>query len=493
MQAEQPAYTLLALAVLFAVFGALFDLWFYAIGGTGLALYLTWRYLAFRSLIDTLRVDVTRRADKAVVGRHGRVTIEITVSANRSVHGWFADVTPPGVSVVEGTTAVMLAVGPGTTYAWQYTLEAISREALVIEHSALTLDNGLFRETVRLETVPVAVERPSDAVSVEGGVSGRGAPTRAETSVHALYRTRQAGAGYEVSHLRPFATGDPLKHVNWKASARLNQLMTKEFVAEMDSAIASSTAISLVVDQSASMGRGRPGATALDFAVAAAGHFVRSAITRGNRISLVTYDDQGVSTSLAAGDSVSHISSVARSLNRAVPPAAPAGRRRIKSDVTGSDVARVKRHFAATDREEIDDDVRQFRHIILYLYTHSEGYLHSLRRSPAFNAITTSMKRSPSQSAVVLVSDLENDLSAVTEGIRLATRRGKHVYVVALFADVFEHVDDPLMAVEDLYARYEVQARRLNTLRHLPNVTVIEATSPETLQPALKEAKLAPT
>lgn len=489
MKAKDLTYLLLALAALFIALGALLNLWFYAAAGLALALYLLWRYLAFQSLIATLPLNVQRRVDKHLVTRGRQVTVEVSVSSPVPVEGFFTDVLPDGVALVEGTNRVYLILRPDEPSIVRYTLAAARREALVIERADFALDNGLFQHTIPFTTAVDEIRHPPYAVSVESG-GGTGGPSITSTSVQALYRARGASAGFEVSHLRPFEVGDPLRRVHWKASARLNQLMTKEFFSEMEGALGSSTSVSLIIDQSGTMGRGLPGATELDFAVNVAGTFVKLAVAKGNRIGLVTYDDGGVATSLRAGSSVPHVSSVVRALNE-IAPSAPARRPRRKVDVSGSDVIRIKRHFAETDEEETDEDIRHFRHVVSYLYAHGEGYFHSLRRSPAFRAIATSLERSRGQSSLVLVSDLENDLGPLTEGIRLATKRGAPVYVIALFSKVFEQFADPLLSIEQVYAAYEAHQRRIRTLEQIPNVKVIEANAAETLHPVLKEAHIA--
>jgi hypothetical protein len=273
-------------------------------------------------------------------------------------------------------------------------------------------------------------------------------------------------------------------------SARLNKLMTKDFLADVDEATGGSASISLIIDQGGTMARGPPGATELDFAVNVASHIVKSAIARGNRIGLITYDDEGVATSLGAGLSLPHASSVVRSLNE-IEPGIPLRPPRAKLDVTGTDVMRIKRHFAATAGEESDEDVRHFRHVVSYMYARGEGYLHSLKRAPAFRAIAASLRGVHGQSTIVLVSDLENDFSPLIEGIRLATNRGTRVSVVALFSKIFEQFADPLLSLEDVYAAYDAHLRRIRKLEQIPNVTVVEANTAETLQPALQEARLA--
>jgi hypothetical protein len=390
---------------------------------------------------------------------------------------------------VDGTNSADLALAAGQTVTWRYTLVMASRQSAQIERATLTVTNGLFWHTLELGPAPRVAQQSPYAVNVEGGSGGPGgAPGVTSASVQSLYRTRRTGSGTDLSHIRPFAAGDPLKRIHWKASARLNKLMTKEFLAEVDEATGGSANVSLIIDQGGTMARGPSGATELDFAVNVASAVVKSAIARGNRIGLVTYDDHGVATSLRADSSLSHASSVVRSLNE-MEPGVPLRAPRAKLDVTGADVVRVKRHFAAT--AETDEDVRHFRHVVSYMYARGEGYMHSLKRAPAFRAIAASLLRAQGQSSIVIVSDLENDFSPLTEGVRLATSRGTRVYVVALFSKIFEQFADPLLSLEDVYAAYDAHQRRMRKLEQIPNVKVIETNTAEALQPALQEARIA--
>lgn len=495
---------LLALAALFIALGALLDGWFYAGAGFALALYVVWRFFAFQAAIASLNLDVRRNADKAVVRRGGTVTIDVAVSSATPVEGRFTDVLPRGAELVDGTNSADLALAAGQTATWRYTLLMASRQSAHVQRATFTVTNGLFTHTLELGAAASVVQQAPYAVSVEGGAGGpggapgvtsgaggtEGAPGVTSVSVQSLYRTRRIGSGPDLSHIRPFAAGDPLKRIHWKASAKLNQLMTKEFLAEVDEATGASASVSIIIDQGGTMARGPPGATELDFAVNVASHVVKSAIARGNRIGLITYDDLGVATNLPADLSLPHASSVVRSLNE-MEPGIPLRAPRAKLDVTGADVVRVKRHFAATADDESDEDVRHFRHVVSYMYARGEGYLHSLKRAPAFRAIAASLKRAQGQSTIVIVSDLENDFSPLTEGVRLATSRGARVYVVALFSKIFEQFAEPLLSLEDVYAAYDAHLRRIRKLEQISNVKVIEANTAEALQPALQEARIA--
>src|SRR5207237_8379223 len=71
------------------------------------------------------------------------------------------------------------------------------------------------------------------------------------------HRHRRPGSGSELLDLRDYLPGDPPKMIAWKASARRDRLMTKEFESEVP------VRCTLFVDASASVRVGPPGRNAL--------------------------------------------------------------------------------------------------------------------------------------------------------------------------------------------------------------------------------------
>ena len=128
MKTTRLTHLLLALAALFIALGALLDAWFYAGAGFALALYVVWRFFAFRTAIAALNLDVQRNADKAVVRRGGTVTIDVAVSSATPVEGRFTDTLPRGAELVDGTNSADLALAAGQTATWRYTLLMASRQ-----------------------------------------------------------------------------------------------------------------------------------------------------------------------------------------------------------------------------------------------------------------------------------------------------------------------------------------------------------------------------
>ena len=71
MKIKDRTYLLLVLGALFVAFGTLLNLWFYAIAGFVVPLYLASRFFAFQMLISTLRVDVQQSTKRCLCDEAG--------------------------------------------------------------------------------------------------------------------------------------------------------------------------------------------------------------------------------------------------------------------------------------------------------------------------------------------------------------------------------------------------------------------------------------
>jgi len=93
--------------------------------------------------------------------------------------------------------------------------------------------------------------------------------------------SRRKGEGIEFADLRPWAAGDALKRVNWRASARLGELWVNESHPERN------TDVVLFVDSFAEARRG--GSGTLELAVRATAALVDAYVGRRDRVGLVAY------------------------------------------------------------------------------------------------------------------------------------------------------------------------------------------------------------
>ncbi|MDQ2983385.1 MAG: DUF58 domain-containing protein [Actinomycetota bacterium] len=93
--------------------------------------------------------------------------------------------------------------------------------------------------------------------------------------------SREKGEGFEFADLRPFQTGDRLRRINWRASARRNELWVNEYHAERNADVV------LFLDTFAEARRGATGT--LDQAVRAAAALAGRYLEHKDRVGLVSF------------------------------------------------------------------------------------------------------------------------------------------------------------------------------------------------------------
>ena len=121
----------------------------------------------------------------------------------------------------------------------------------------------------------------AEGVSARGGARGRCCTRRRRRSSPATSVARQKAEGIEFADLRPFAYGDRIRRVNWRASARRQELWVNEFHTERNADVV------LFLDTFAEARR--TDASTLDSAVRAAASLATAYLRRRDRIGLVSF------------------------------------------------------------------------------------------------------------------------------------------------------------------------------------------------------------
>ena len=102
------------------------------------------------------------------------------------------------------------------------------------------------------------------------------------------YRTPRHGRGLDLHGLRPYAEGDDARHIDWNATARLDEPQIREFIEDRE------LTTWLVLDRSASMVVGRPGRAKQDVLVELTLILARLLGRSGNRVGAILYDTGAV-------------------------------------------------------------------------------------------------------------------------------------------------------------------------------------------------------
>jgi uncharacterized protein (DUF58 family) len=100
-----------------------------------------------------------------------------------------------------------------------------------------------------------------------------------------IHRTRQIGLGDIFHALRPYHPGDEFRRIDWKAFARTQKLIVREYEIERN------IRVMILIDSSGSMGAGLPNNTKLDFAIRAAMLLSHMSLERKDLVGMAVYSD----------------------------------------------------------------------------------------------------------------------------------------------------------------------------------------------------------
>lgn len=209
-------------------------------------------------------------------GDRVRVTVTLTAgSPLRQVE--LHEPLPPLAELASGSNRTVLALGEGQTVQWSYELGFPGRTRATLgtlylriwEPSGLGAFEAEHRDPkpVRVYPRPVPLRLLPD-------------PLRTQTSV-GNYVSAVVGEGLELGEIRPFAPGDRVKHVNWRASLRLGRLHVTRHQEERNADVV------VMLDTLSQAGAGTT--TTLNACVRAAASLAGAYLARKDRVGLVEY------------------------------------------------------------------------------------------------------------------------------------------------------------------------------------------------------------
>ncbi len=103
---------------------------------------------------------------------------------------------------------------------------------------------------------------------------------------YGLQRSKQKGLGSEFYGMRKYVFGDQFRLIDWKASARTQKLIVREFESERD------VTVMILVDSSETMAGGAIENTKFEYAIRACMLLTKVALTRRDNIGVFTFSDK---------------------------------------------------------------------------------------------------------------------------------------------------------------------------------------------------------
>lgn len=229
------------------------------------------------------RIEAERRAAQIFsVGRANAVTIILTNRSDRTLRGTVMD------DPIDEATATGLPgefeIGPRGSVQLRYEITPTRRgkrslRAITVRYQASPL--GLLDRQERIE-LPQDIEVYPDV----HGARALEMLRRQGREDARLGSLRVRGGDTEFERLRPYTRGDEIRHVDWRASARKDDLVVRQFQAE------SNQNVVFAIDIGRAMRGEAQGLTSIDHALAAALLTADVALRGGDRAGLLTFDDK---------------------------------------------------------------------------------------------------------------------------------------------------------------------------------------------------------
>ncbi|MFX1257886.1 MAG: DUF58 domain-containing protein [Promethearchaeota archaeon] len=208
-------------------------------------------------------------------GKHSFDFIEIRDSYN-----------PKLFRLILGENFISTRIGPKDTIKFSYVLEPKVRGEYPLGPLSVTIKDRLgFNSLERIvpdSVTDILVYPPyEDIRRIEILGSKRSLQLN-----YGIQRSKQKGLGSEFFGMRKYVFGDQFRLIDWKASARTQKLIVKEFETERD------VTVMILVDSSSTMAGGAIENTKFEYAIRACMLLTKVALTRRDLVGVFTFSDK---------------------------------------------------------------------------------------------------------------------------------------------------------------------------------------------------------
>lgn len=222
-------------AVLLLVLAAVLDDPAVFFAGSAILAGIITLYLGFdRRCRDTVRsVVVSRSLERARIraGTTTGIATDITLRAPPRMEVGVAELLPPEVAVQDGTTSLSLrGSGKEETHRIRYRVIALVHGTLPVRGISLTCRDLFFQKTYLLSADRYS--GPPLQVLPQGTFAPHGSHSAMEREIEKLSAVR----GFAIRSMREYYTGDNLRHIDWKLSAKHDKLFIREYTGLMNQA-----------------------------------------------------------------------------------------------------------------------------------------------------------------------------------------------------------------------------------------------------------------
>lgn len=229
-----------------------------------------------------LTVSRTVSRDRLAVGMEATVALHLTNEGAAIALLECLDTLPPELVVVRGSNHTILSLAAGESVGLSYTVRpSLKGEFTLGPFRVRALDPlGLGVEDLVVPTTSSMIVAP--------GIESLGRATLGPRRTRPWFGhvpSRHIGAGSEFWGIREYVSGDDVRRINWKASARFDGLYSNEYQGERSGDVV------ILLDARAESAIGTPTANAVEIGVRAALGVAEHVLESKNRVGLIVQRD----------------------------------------------------------------------------------------------------------------------------------------------------------------------------------------------------------
>jgi uncharacterized protein (DUF58 family) len=233
------------------------------------------------SRLGDLRVSRRLSSPRSFGDEDVDVSIQVqNKSSHRIEHLYMEELVPRTLNLKAGLKAITISLDPGESFEWKYRISAPRRGGYFLGPiTTRTTDTMEFREArEQIGSVDQLTVLPKiEKLGILDLKARRLGPWPG------LIPSRKIGSGSEFIEVAPYSPGDELRRVNWKASAKLRQLITNKFEGEQV------TDALVVLDCSQGILSDIFDFDAMEFEVGLSASLCSQLLLQGNRVGLSVY------------------------------------------------------------------------------------------------------------------------------------------------------------------------------------------------------------
>lgn len=330
---------------------------------------------------------------------------------------------------------------------------------------------GLFRHRVALDAATAVTVDPRHARDVHVG--------QGSDEIAAGYGEHDAGrygGGLETAEIRKYIPGDEARQIDWKTTARLNELHVRE------QEPMTNRVVSLIVDHRSELGDGPDGHTKLDYLRHVALAFVDTAQEFDDAIGIYGIGNEGLTTQIAPRAEQGTYEELRTSIRELTPTAAsdrsaPSARATAPAPTTPPAPAHVRR--IAT---RLDGDTSAFGRTLTPFFEDAATYVRRIDDDPLFRIMRQRVHHQSEATWTVVFTD-DTHRTELQEALKVARRGDKQVMVFLTPSVCFEQ--DGLPDPETAYERYVEFEEFRRRLARMDRVTAFEVAPGDKLDAVL--------